>query len=180
MRRCIGLLEGWPSIRCDPRCLRCGGAVEARDVRRGRESYATTDTTNRCLSLYGGLSAWHGIGGSLHRETYYRVAGGLRLVESVVPLLVARRLPSEPFQHRACSKIGEPLHSVPRHEGGRLRGILSEFRGVPRADTGENDVGPHGESTERPPEPWPGGKRRFTFLPTSISRSQATDHGRDA
>ena len=24
------------------------------------------------------------------------------------------------------------------------------------------------------------GKRRFTFLPTSISRSQATDHGRDA
>jgi hypothetical protein len=29
-------------------------------------------------------------------------------------------------------------------------------------------------------EPWPGGKRRFTFLPTSTSRSQATDHGRDA
>jgi hypothetical protein len=25
---------------------------------------------------------------------------------------------------------------------------------------GENDVGAHGESTERPPEPWPGGKRR--------------------
>jgi hypothetical protein len=48
------------------------------------------------------------------------------------------------------------------------------------ADGGENDVGPHGESTERPPEPWPGAKRRFTFLPTSISRSQATDHGRDA
>src|SRR3981189_993293 len=40
------LAKGWPSIRCDPRCLRYGGAVEARD---GRESYATTDTPNRCL-----------------------------------------------------------------------------------------------------------------------------------
>jgi transposase len=28
--------------------------------------------------------------------------------------------------------------------------------------------------------PWPGGVRRFTCLPTSISASRATDHGRDA
>lgn len=60
-------------------------------------------------------------------------------------------------------------------------GMLGSLtRDFPRADMGENDVGAHGESTERPPEPWPGGKRRFTCLPTSISRSQAKDHGRDA
>jgi putative ABC transport system substrate-binding protein len=32
----------------------------------------------------------------------------------------------------------------------------------------------------QPPGPWPGGWRRFTCLPTSISASRATDHGRDA
>jgi hypothetical protein len=75
---------------------------------------------------------------------------------------------------------GEPLRSVPRHERGRLRGILSDFRGVPRADTGVNDVG----LMESPPNNrrsrGPAAIRRFTFLPTSISRSRATDHGRDA
>src|SRR6266446_43667 len=60
----------------------------------GRESYATTDTTDRCLSLAWWrecLARWRRFA---NRETHYRVAGPrnirfLRLVESVVPRLVA-------------------------------------------------------------------------------------------
>jgi hypothetical protein len=70
-------------------------------------------------------------GGSLHRETHYRVAGSLRLVESVVPRLVEETFALRGLPAPRMLQIGEPLHSVPRHEGGRLRGMLSEFSGGP-------------------------------------------------
>src|SRR5260370_5050743 len=49
----------------------------------GRESYATTDTTNRCLSLARWRECWHGGGGSLHRVTHYRGSTVLLLAGSL-------------------------------------------------------------------------------------------------
>jgi hypothetical protein len=81
------------------------------------------------------------------------------------------------YQARSTSRRGAlfpPVLTRRRHE------LTDVDCPLPRAGMGENDVGAHGESTERPPEPWRGAKPRFTFLPTPISRSQATDRGRDA
>jgi len=108
----------------------------------GRESYATTDTTNRCLSLVWWRECLARCGGSLHRETHYRVAGSLRLVESVVPRLVEetfalRGLPAGPRLRRPFGgffmrayvvftpiRSGPPLNSlnIPRRRPPSWRG----------------------------------------------------------
>jgi hypothetical protein len=78
-----------------------------------------------------------------------------------------------------CADIPvQVIHWVKRTFFGSGYGIAGYA--FPRANMEDYDVGAHGESTERTPEPWPRRKRRFTFLPTSISGSRATDHGRDA
>jgi hypothetical protein len=59
-------------------------------------------------------------GGSLHRETHYRVAGGLRLVESVLPRLVAetfalRGLRRPVTARRQRDLAGKFVHGIYRY-----------------------------------------------------------------
>jgi hypothetical protein len=60
------MIEQAPTVK-----FQCGRKLAQVRWKRwcpGRESYATTDTTNRCLSLAWWRECWHSGGGWLHRH----------------------------------------------------------------------------------------------------------------